>query len=118
MVCQVHSIGHSANKVFAKCYIENTRQKETLNRNNVCRVSKFKKIHSAKMRVCRVSPQALSKEESLLSVFFSDTRQTRSLLSVLEKILCKENFEAYFQALNKFKLKSVQLQRFINSHDL
>ena len=46
-VCRVYSLGHSANKFFAECCAKNTRQKKTLGKEKVCRVSKKK--HSAKM---------------------------------------------------------------------
>ena len=39
-VCRVYFLGHSANKFFAECCDKNTRQKKTLGKEGVCRVSK------------------------------------------------------------------------------
>jgi len=89
-----------------------------------------KKKHSAKRVLCRVSKKhsakkvfaecfffTLGKVPSLLSVFF-DTRQRPSLPSAKKETLGKENFKSKFEALNKFKSKSFELQSCITSQDL
>ena len=58
-VCRVYFLRHSANKFFAEWCAKNTRQKKTLGKDGVCRVSK-KTL--GKESVCRVLKKHLSKK--------------------------------------------------------
>jgi hypothetical protein len=102
-VCQVHSIRHSTKNHFAECRTE-TLGKNTLDKNWLCRVPQkyirqrvlshmSKSKLSASFLVCYFL--ALGELTCLLSVFFG-IRQTRYLLSALDK----EKLKSYFEVVN------------------
>jgi hypothetical protein len=83
----------------------------------------------AKTGLCRVPRQTLdkallcrvffgSRQRTLFAECFFYTRQRPSLPSAKKETLGKENFKSKFEALNKFKSKSFELQSCITSQDL
>jgi len=112
---------------FTECLVVCRVFFRTLRKELLCRVPKEK--HSAQRVLCRVPRKTLGKD-ILCQVFIFDTRQRtlfadcffdtrqRSSLPSVKKTLGKKNFKSKFEALNKFKSKSFELQSCITSQDL
>ena len=112
-LCRVYFIGHSAKTVFAECQIKYTRQKKTLDKIRLCRVS-----FSGTRQRC-ILPSAIFRHTAkcvFAECLFSGTRQRCILPSAFVLALGKEAFcrvyffssanqffKAIFEALNEFK---------------